>query len=90
MFAKIIHYYHEAKWIQLAFNIICMVLGTYLIIGSYTFFQGMPDHPSGPLVIISGSLFLCCSVLSILSRSMVANVIGALMSLTGLVLLLVA
>lgn len=90
MFAKIIHYYHQAKWIQLAFNIITMVLGTYLIIGSYTFFQGMQRHPSGILVFISGSLFLCCSVLSILSRSMAANVIGALMSMAGLVLLLIA
>lgn len=90
MFAKIVQYYHQVKWIEWACNIIAMVLGTYLIIGSYTFLQGMQGHPSGILVFISGLLFLNCGLLSILSRSFAAKVIGALMSIAGLVLLFIA
>ena len=90
MFARIMHYYHQAKWIQMGFNIIGMVLGIYLIIGSYTFFQGIQGHPSGILAFISGLLFLCCGVLSILSRSITVKITGAIFAIAGLVVFLIA
>ena len=90
MFARIKNYYHRVKKRQWVFNVISIALGTYLIIGSFAFFQGKTSYPSGILVIISGSLFLCCGLLSLISRSITTNVISALMSIVGLVLLFIS
>lgn len=90
MFTKIMNYYHNAKWISRGFNIIGMVLGAYLIVGSYTFFQGFQGHPTGILVFVSGLLFLCCGVLSIFTRSITTKIIGSLLATSGLVLLFIA
>ncbi|MCG9129852.1 hypothetical protein JT359_19855 [Candidatus Poribacteria bacterium] len=90
MFAKIKNYYHQVKRRQWIFNVISIALGTYLLIGSYTFFQGKTSHPSGILVIISGSLFLCCGLLSLISQSITTNVISALMAIVGAVLFFIS
>lgn len=90
MLARIMRYYFEAKWIHWGFNIITMILGTYLIIGSYTFFQGIQGHPSGNLVLISGVLFLCNGGLCLLSQSTTARIIGALFAIFALGLFIIA
>lgn len=96
MFARIGTFCYKAiqsKWI----SIVCLsIIGIFLIRKGYVFLEDDPGHRSGPLHVISGSLFILCGVFELLShylnvfRKTVSSVITAIMVISAAVLFFVA
>ncbi len=81
----------RSKWI----NIVCFpIFGIFLITEGYAFLQDGPGHLSGMLYVISGSLWILCTVFELLSHYLnvvsktVDSVITAILAISAAVLTL--
>lgn len=90
MFVNIIKFYHNAKWLHRVINFVGLFLGTYLIIATFTFLKKGAGGSFSIIIIIAGIFFIMSSVLGILSKTFFAKIASTLLSITGLVLYLIA
>lgn len=97
MFARIGAFYSKrSKWIDIVFDIVFLpIIGIYFITEGYAFLQDDPGHQSGTLYVISGSLWILCAVIKLLSHcnvvgKAIASLIAAILAISGAVLFFIA
>ena len=80
----------KTKWMKWPSMVFCLLIGIYNFVDGYTLLQSEPGHRSGILLIISGSFFLLSGVFQLLSRYLIANIVGATLAVIAVVIFFIA
>lgn len=92
MFARILNYYNNAKWVKWIEVICFLTIGLFLIIQGYSFLQDELGNNKGLFYVIAGSFWVFCAGLAWVLRYLseigqwIATIIQTLLIIVAVVL----